>query len=411
MTSGNATQTARSKPPTQVSNQTVVVGNALQTVRPSEKGKEEGRKQLLTSFSHQPAQKTLDQWLQKQATPTTSQSQTSKLKMTPSAASTTKEKRPIQLDKEEMSFYTTLLERWETRPQSVRDATSKEWQDTQFKALTLLAVKDQLDREAIFDSWRDQNEWAATTAANYWSAMLTAANILGVETTLASRLKGRVLSYLAKEEDPKRKTIPLTSQHHIELLTMLPPVLATAVSTSFRIGQRMGDTFQLRSGALDPVDDRFAQMTFLSLCYKHGKTTRRRQPFCLHLPMEDSLSAALMNLQNSTPPGSLLFLSEFSPEAAFDTIKQALKKLNPNYSILSIRRGGLQEMALSGVSQATLLHHSRHSSVETLHRYLEWGKLALDAARERFATTPKFPWMERAITFSHQQGTAGGNTG
>jgi hypothetical protein len=95
-----------------------------------------------------------------------------------------------------------------------------------------------------------------------------------------------------------------------------------------------------------------------------------------------------MNPSNFDGEGAL-FGNLFS---AANHIKDALLFCCPSvaYNLLSIRRGGLQDMAQSGMSTAGLLHHSRHADEATLHRYLEWGKLALNPARERFAST--MPW-------------------
>jgi hypothetical protein len=74
-----------------------------------------------------------------------------------------------------------------------------------------------------------------------------------------------------------------------------------------------------------------------------------------------------------------LFLGTLSPTDREETFA---KKIKPELSILSIRRGGLQRMALLGVSTECLLAHSRHKRRETLERYLDWGRLFLNPAKE-----------------------------
>jgi hypothetical protein len=73
--------------------------------------------------------------------------------------------------------------------------------------------------------------------------------------------------------------------------------------------------------------------------------------------------------------------------AALTAIGETLHALGLN--ILSVRRGGLQMMALSGVSTATLLAHSRHRTKEMLEHYLDSGRLALTAVRELFHIKPQ----------------------
>jgi hypothetical protein len=69
-------------------------------------------------------------------------------------------------------------------------------------------------------------------------------------------------------------------------------------------------------------------------------------------------------------------------------LRKFLQKVNPELTCLSLRRGGLQRMALEGYSTETLLTHSRHQRLENLHRYLNWGEVFLNAAREKYRTRP-----------------------
>jgi hypothetical protein len=58
-------------------------------------------------------------------------------------------------------------------------------------------------------------------------------------------------------------------------------------------------------------------------------------------------------------------------------------------------------MALAGLSTDCLLAHSRHRRKENLERYLDWGKLLLCSARERFGIKPG---MMQAFTLVRKEG-------
>jgi hypothetical protein len=56
-------------------------------------------------------------------------------------------------------------------------------------------------------------------------------------------------------------------------------------------------------------------------------------------------------------------------------VATALKQADPELEQRSIRRGALQHMASDGeTSEETLMMFSGHRRVETLRRYLDWGK-------------------------------------
>jgi hypothetical protein len=57
----------------------------------------------------------------------------------------------------------------------------------------------------------------------------------------------------------------------------------------------------------------------------------------------------------------------------------ALRTANPDYTVRAIRRGALQAMSLDGAPDEVLVIFSGHKSMDTLHRYLNWG--AKSAAR------------------------------
>jgi hypothetical protein len=279
----------------------------------------------------------------------------------------------------------------------LKAATTPEYQREKLKKLELLCISDVTDREEEFDRRLNWMDWDYSTASIYWSQMLKLAEDVGVLVDHTMRVKGRVLNSLARENLPGRPTIPLLVTQLLSVLPLLPLDLRLAVAVSFLLGQRMGDTLKLQRGSLDTVTDVSSLTTFLCLQYRRGKTTRRKQPFTLHLPQKYAIAQELLDLQHSGLTGTPLFLdsSVGDPEKALQTIRTALHNVDGGLSVLSIRRGGLQHMAQLGASTATLLHHSRHSKQELLERYLSYGKLLLSPARERFVGTSTAQTQEK----------------
>lgn len=295
---------------------------------------------------------------------------------------------PYEFDAAEQKHLDEMKAAWAARPPSLWSRTTMEWQNEQFRWLPLLAIASSTDRENTFDEMRDEADWAYTSAAKYWSAANRAAQDLDCKVDMSMRAKLRQLICLSKEESPKCPTVALTVEHYHQLPTLLNEVDTLACETSFLLGQRIGDTHQLPQEAISTIADKRSGLEFLTVLYRKGKTTRRRQPFTLHLPRNTDMAERLLQRSASLQRGELLF-GDLAGSSG-DNIRAALTRLNPLYTLLSIRRGGLQDMAQQGVSTGSLLMHSRHASIETLHRYLEWGKLSFDAARERFAGN--LPW-------------------
>jgi hypothetical protein len=168
-----------------------------------------------------------------------------------------------------------------------------------------------------------------------------------------------------------------------------------ALRLSFELGQRMGDCLNLQATHIRQINDPKTHTQFVAVKFVKGKTTRRMDPYTLHVPFGSitgqevyQLAQAVISRQGKAQGepsiGPLLFGPKKDAEAA---IRRALLRVNKDLSILSVRRGGLQRMSLEGCSIACLMHHSRHADETMLNRYLGWGTFNLEAARERYGTT------------------------
>lgn len=322
----------------------------------------------------------------------------------------------VNMTTEEASALLTLQRSWVSRAAEYRELTKVDRQVLQERFLVFLALEDLLPQ---FLECRDQLDWSYGTSSNYLSAVIKAAEILRVLLPVEVRIRAKLLNLSAKEEAPVRRTYPATQLHIDQVSYQLRAKgylqAALAIELAFFLGQRIGDTLLLKMDALDTIVD-LISTEYLVVVFVKGKTTRRRQPFCLHVPMgveapTANLAASLLKLQQtglqsqhpSPQSGSQTLRNVFlfgDPLKEAERIKNEMSivasETGVPLTLLSIRRGGLQVMACSGLSEAALLHHSRHTNVETLHRYLEWGKLAFHAARERFHVA-QTTWERSAV--------------
>ena len=62
-------------------------------------------------------------------------------------------------------------------------------------------------------------------------------------------------------------------------------------------------------------------------------------------------------------------------------VKIALRRAHPKLEQRSLRRGSIQTLAASGLSDEELLKYSGHTNVQMLRRYLNFGKLSGEGKR------------------------------
>lgn len=152
-----------------------------------------------------------------------------------------------------------------------------------------------------------------------------------------------------------------------------------AIVISFLFGQRLPDILQLH-----PEDVEHCPATG-SICVtvRRGKVIRHVQPYCLHLPESVRAANALLTYSFQKTPGQPLFDST-TPTTA----REILKAIRPDLEIRSVRRGGLQALALLGLDLSEIRrHYSKHSSDAMLLRYLAHGRPLIAQARLHHKTT------------------------
>jgi hypothetical protein len=161
----------------------------------------------------------------------------------------------------------------------------------------------------------------------------------------------------------------------------------------FYTAARVGDVAQLHVPdlQLDPVT-RHVKVTI-----RRGKVIARRGPYCVNTylssdhyqELEAYLDKRVRELQ-LFPQAPTLF--SYSVTQLASIMRTDLRTASPNsekpLTTRAIRRGALQTMAKNGVPVETLLTFSGHTNVNTLKRYLNFGRiLSVEEAGARVAAS------------------------
>jgi hypothetical protein len=176
------------------------------------------------------------------------------------------------------------------------------------------------------------------------------------------------------------------------------PQECAILQLAFVHGQRLPDMVQLSVTDLETCSDS---------CVVHvrrGKVMNHKPPFTLALHWGRSYTADLMKAKKAAEAkGWNFFLSESNTEtereAATSKLREMLHWIGPvkdattvttiggspsprSLEIRSVRRGGLQQMAMAGFSLALILNYSKHSDIPMLLKYLDNGAKSTCLRRE-----------------------------
>ena len=116
--------------------------------------------------------------------------------------------------------------------------------------------------------------------------------------------------------------------------------------------------------------------TGLRVSFWRGKTVKTRGPYTVftQMPPEEFLEDWKAHVQQATR-NQFLFQG-----VKGEQIKIALRRVNPRLEQRSLRRGALQTLAATNISDEKLLHYSGHTNVTMLRRYLDFGKVSGEGA-------------------------------
>jgi hypothetical protein len=157
---------------------------------------------------------------------------------------------------------------------------------------------------------------------------------------------------------------------------------------TFIYGQRISDMVQLA------VYDLEVQPDFLVITVRRGKTFTTAKPYALWLKRHRYPTEELIEVAISAKKLNRIFLfSETNSEAErtkiLQTIHEMIVCVNDNLELRSLRRGGLHLMALNNQPLTSIIKFSRHSDIDMLMRYLNWGTVSTNHRDEMISVIDK----------------------
>ena len=160
------------------------------------------------------------------------------------------------------------------------------------------------------------------------------------------------------EEPLQAKPLTSTLLQQILLTMKETPKLYAALEIAWLTAGRVGD---LRDMATRHVSEVAADVWMVK--FQQGKTARNGA-YSIAIPEPTELTKNYIR----TCQTPYLF-----PGLDPEHLKEAMRRIDTQLECKSIRRGRLQELSKGGMTDASLLHISRHASISMLRRYLNFG--------------------------------------
>lgn len=244
------------------------------------------------------------------------------------------------------------------------------------KRMLFLADTEPQNRFAAFEELCFNRRLAPTTADSYWTTWLSVQKTLSItpspsDQRVTKLLKARSMAYPVAFPHPMtiNDVNGITDAYGTTL-----PSLVVIIAVAFLNGQRISDMIQLAAADITCNEE------FVLLTVRRGKTISvSSHPYTLWLRRKTFPAEELLHIAKTASVEDRLFLfSQTNSDRERDTvllnIRSILLSVNESLELRSIRRGGLQRMAILGFPLETILEFSRHASVPMLMRYLNWGQ-------------------------------------
>jgi hypothetical protein len=273
------------------------------------------------------------------------------------------------------------VDRWMIRHPSFQ-TYSKHYMASQRRILFLCDVPPDKRFEA-FEEICYKRQLAPTTAESYWTTWLGVQKAVGITPCDADQRTSKILKARATCYPVQFPTPASLADMELFVQTYkvaLPSFTAIAMA-AFILGQRISDIIQVATADLQVTQD------LLMITIRRGKTMMTSHPYTLWLRRNQYPTETLISVMKSaTAQGRLFLFTEFNLEEerqkVLHRIRDMITSINDHLELRSFRRGGLQRMARLGSTLETVLHFSRHSDVQMLLRYLNWGQHATHRQQE-----------------------------
>jgi hypothetical protein len=262
------------------------------------------------------------------------------------------------------------LHRWEERESAFR-RTTEQYQTTQRRFLPFFLIRRDVRFEA-YHQYAMAADWKWSTRATYWAAILAMMEAMGELGSASDKRNLKWLEVMADRDIPTTAP-PLTPQHVTQILHLPFSAAQVGILVAWFLGQRLADVEQLERRWIQLKQNMGTGDFFISLTFVRGKVIDRIGPYTLFINARHHVALLLMRLFHDLPCGAdMLFPPSFRIDCAV-----LLKSIQFDLESRSCRRGGLQLMALLGMSTSHIRMFSKHTSDKMLLKYLSMGQVLM----------------------------------
>jgi hypothetical protein len=225
----------------------------------------------------------------------------------------------------------------------------------------------------FIQSRANQREWKASTQLTKLASIQGALRLLPfykkdapslILTSTIWKMAMRGAGYAANAEIPDQA--PILEEHHMDAIIKdhaageINPI-AALIEVAWLVAGRVGDVSQLA-----PNDISLDTKDIMMVRFRRGKTARRGQ-FSIAAPRPSLQTIRYLQSRQ----GELWLFPKAQTKDVKDHLRQHVKV--SRIECRSIRRGRLQLLSVRGMSDEELLHISRHQTLSSLRRYLNFG--------------------------------------
>lgn len=190
----------------------------------------------------------------------------------------------------------------------------------------------------------------------------------------------KAVSKQTKQEVPNQAT-PATWELVEEALSKEPQLFVRmALMLTWMTCGRGGDVLQLGPSCVE------VQETGLMVHFRRGKTVKTRGAYSIFTPLPpEKYRVQFLAFLAEAVKAKRKWLFE---RVQGNHIKESIRRANPKLEQRSLRRGAIQTLAATGLSDEELLKYSGHTNVQMLRRYLNFGKLSGEGRRLQSQAAP-----------------------
>ena len=260
---------------------------------------------------------------------------------------------------------------------------SQGYKSAQLRVL-FLADYPHAKRFTRFEAECLKHRLAPTSAASLWVAWIAVQKSITELTSIERAADAKALNQLEIRANKHHVWFakPLTREMLQDVMTISDsdPSMASLIAMSWTLGQRLSDMIRLHPTDVTPSHI----PNTICICVRRFKTERTNQPYTLFANTSSTwYKQFCRDVSRAAKHKTFIYTNEDTQEehnAVIHRATELLRHVDSDLESRSVRRGGLQDMAIRGTPSKVILKFSRHASLEMLDRYLNWGASSTHSA-------------------------------